>query len=246
MRRVRPSPANSNVNGEQLAMFMTPREIMGKYQPLDGDRNDRGTAAWDDRSNEYTNRSRNTRGDTNYPLRSGIARAHPHAQGRTHMYNPGEETDDQLWDRKLSESMMSKGDYDLAVRGEFQEPEQSGGDDRSDFPRWETGHTRTFGSRMDSWQGHRDSSYDRKVADYYEGESLHESIAREGVQHPIRLGSETGSSGKPQVVGGHHRLAAANSINDQQLLPVLHDQNLMSARVLSKRARSGEGGYEYR
>ena len=60
--------------------------------------------------------------------------------------------------------------------------------------------------------------------------SLGESIEETGVQSPIRLGSRIGSEDKPQIVGGHHRLAVQTQLDPNKLVPVLHHDDIWEAR----------------
>jgi hypothetical protein len=223
----------SVLNPNQLKMFMTPNEIHAQYQPLDADRHD----AWDERVGDYTNRSRSTGGRSNYSVRTA-------ADGRpkeaSHYRTEHPETDQQVWDRKLSESQMSKSEYDEEVHGTQRPPEMSEGG--TGYPSYHTGHTSTFEARQESWDASRDRSHQGKLDEYYSGGSLYDSVAKEGVQYPLHLGTEVGSSGKPQVAGGHHRLAAAAAINPEQLLPVVHHQGA----TREARASAESGGYEYR
>jgi hypothetical protein len=156
----------------------------------------------------------------------------------------GEESDEQLWARKLDESMEygRHGQHDdrdsdplfAGGRGgrtmgtyEGQPTIRTGRSEPSDSA-WERHY-----NREDSWERRRQDSRDG-------GESLYDSIAAEGVHGPIRLGSEMGSQGKPEIVGGHHRLAAATEAAPNRLVPVLHDVNIHHAREWAKR-----GGYPY-
>jgi hypothetical protein len=47
--------------------------------------------------------------------------------------------------------------------------------------------------------------------------SLYDTIKREGVKEPVHLGPT-------QVTGGHHRIAAANDIAPDTLIPVVHSE----------------------
>jgi hypothetical protein len=83
-----------------------------------------------------------------------------------------------------------------------------------------------FGER-----GHEsdDDLWDRKLDEAHEG-NLARSIEEHGVKSPIRLGSIRGSMGLPQIVGGHHRLAVQTDLDPHELIPVLHDTDIYSAR----------------
>ena len=165
--------AHHNVNGEQLKMFMTPREIHSQYQPLDNDR----LEVEDDRAGDRTQRPYTTQGFENEYVPS-------EGQYRRQASHEGVHTEDSdaLWERKLDES-------------------------------WDDG--------------------------------LHVSIDESGVKSPIRLGQQKGSEGKRQIVGGHHRLASATDIDDQQLVPVLHDESFGSALRGGQQWRKSREGYPY-
>ncbi len=146
-------------------MFMTPREIMSQYQPMDADRQTTGgTTSSGSRPSTYTQ-------NPEWPNQT--ARDY---QGRTQRTSGGSkqyeryaapESDEQLWARKADEA----SDYGLT-----------------------------------------------------------DEIEQEGVIHPVRLGRSIGESGKPMVVGGHHRIAAQNELDPDKLMPVMHDINFWSAR----------------
>ena len=55
-----------------------------------------------------------------------------------------------------------------------------------------------------------------------ERESLHGSIAREGVVGPVHLGWDLGVP--DQILGGHHRIAAARDVAPNSVIPVLHHE----------------------
>ncbi len=75
-------------------------------------------------------------------------------------------------------------------------------------------------------------------------EGLTSSIKKHGVVDPIQLQASTqdwqvGSQGKYQIMDGNHRLAAANAINPQGLVPVEHHDIAAEAHAvgLGRRAR---------
>jgi hypothetical protein len=74
---------------------------------------------------------------------------------------------------------------------------------------------------------------------------LANEIREEGVQHPVSLGREMGSMGKPQIVGGHHRIAVMAEEAPDELMPVLHFQSFGQARREGEDAKKGRGGYRY-
>lgn len=57
-----------------------------------------------------------------------------------------------------------------------------------------------------------------------------DSIIGEGIKSPIRLGLKTGSEGKPQLAGGHHRMAVARVHAPDKLAPVLYHKDIFEAR----------------
>lgn len=171
--------------------------------------------------------------------------------GKYRLYNRGNaesgvESDEQLWDRKLSEAQNEYGrhgqhedrDSDPLFRG------GRGGGTMGSYegqPTWRPGDA---GPSTTAWDRHdaRVNSWEERRAEarYDQGESLYDSIASEGVHGPIRLGQEIGSMGKPQIVGGHHRLASATDAAPNRFVPVLHDQSIWSARD-----EASKGGYPY-
>lgn len=250
--------AHHNVSGDQLRMFMTPREIKSTYQVLDGDRQE----VYDDRGGELTNRTYTTGGNTNEPiatnLRQGAVpgsrdygakwmhqRHGSELQRHSHIRTDveGMETDEQVWDRKLDESQMSPEEY-----GEVHGMSSAQGRGPMDYDelmehssapvraetRPELGSTWNA-ERQESYEGAMESRLGRENAKWEarygaEAPSLYEHIQAHGVENPVHLGTNVGGEGKPEVVGGHHRIAAAASINDQQLIPVLHHEDIRSAR----------------
>lgn len=235
---------SSVMGGTQHKMFMTPTEIHAGWQPLDGDREESGdwgesTGSWD-----LTGRSRNDAGDMN-TFRT-------YAEGGAPQYKratSGVESDEDLWSRKLDEAHEYgvHGQYgeDSASEGRSQDPLFKGGAGGGTMGSYEGGPTGGWTNPSDSqWDRHyeRADSWEQKRQDARSGsgESLADSVRNEGVRGPIRLGSQIGSMGKPQIVGGHHRLAAATAYGSDKLVPVLHDWSIHSARDEAKR-----GGYPY-
>ena len=63
--------------------------------------------------------------------------------------------------------------------------------------------------------------------------SLYEHVSKHGVENPISLQadhSRTGLLGKPEVFGGHHRLAVMSRIRPHALMPVEHFENYVEAQ----------------
>lgn len=152
---------------EQLKMFMTPREIRDKYQPLEAD--------W-------------------------------------HMAT--------------------------AQLNGFEEEDEEGNQlpDADEYEVWD--------------QKYDEAMYDKYVHGPYGEISLADSIEQEGVKHPALLGpyKSPGRTGKPQVVGGHHRIAAAN---DDSFIPVIHTSTTdldvlrgLRSEVFRSEELSPWGGYK--
>jgi len=136
------------------------------------------------------------------------------------------ETDAELWERKGEEASVPRSEYVRQPRREADDPSL----DKflASQRKWKyrinrelgtgtgvpyrTGHTATFErERVDN--KNTEVSADRT----WEAEtSLVDSIRESGVQMPVRVGPST-------VTGGHHRIAAAHSINPDMLIPVLHE-----------------------
>ena len=243
MRRV--SPSTSATGGEQLKMFMTPKEITSTYQPLDGDRMEKNEHGYYEHvrggmgDTSGTFRSHNTQGDPNY-TRSGFSKP-PRERDTTspYKYNPGEESDKELWSRKLEESRMPKADYMHAVGGTEQVRDMEPGytdaaehvGERDGYPQYNTGGTHTYEKAQESFDNRVANEYDGRVDDYYSGgDTLHSKIKSEGVKNPVHLGQTGGMQGKPQIVGGHHRIAASMDIDADKLIPVIHHRDLKEAR----------------
>lgn len=233
----------------QLKMFMTPNEIMDEYQPLDGDRAPiddevplsnqarrphpgptadgpqypverdvpiaNGVRAW----------GNTTGGDAYYRSEGGTAKK---------IVDTREENDDEVWDRKLAESKMPPNEYDIAHNAYAKNmPEMSDVQFGNSMP-VQAKHegTWSFEEREHEYymdkEMQQDARYEEKLEAYESPDnSLYNQIAREGVKSPVSLNdpgnySRFGESGKPQVAGGHHRLAAQFDQDPEKLMPVLH------------------------
>lgn len=92
---------------EQLQMFMTPREVMHKYQPLEGDREEGGASG-------YPSSGTRTASVSGQRYRYGSDTKGPYeaTPGGTKWRTPTE-SDEDLWNRKTEESQ-----YDNDVRRE--------------------------------------------------------------------------------------------------------------------------------
>ena len=229
---------------EQLKMFMTPREIVNKYQVLDADRQE--YHGEDARNYQRTGREERT---------GGVGTGNMWDPGNIHyaeggsgdfIRQPIQETDEQVFARKNEEAQYDAEYYGEmrghALTGHTRDFDSNREDllERSSAPRMPSQES---SSAWDSWQMKVDSYVNRKQDQHYqrqaeEPESLHESIAQGGVQHPVHLGTQFGSQGKPQIVGGHHRIAAALDTRPDDLIPVIHHEDIYDAKQ-SK-------GYKYR
>jgi hypothetical protein len=214
-------------------MFMTPTEIVNEYQPADGDRADVPNDRW----GEDTGRSRNTYGQTN-PMNSRGG----------YMRGDYEETDSQMWARKLDESQMSPEDYHEHLHGA---PKDESGIDieslmnHESYPQPRGTHSSAWSSFEDREQSYLDRKAGEHDASYHawaNGPSIYQSVRDEGVQYPVHLGTQFGTSGKPQVTGGHHRIAAALDARPHDYIPVLHNEG----GIREAKESSGSSGYKYR
>jgi hypothetical protein len=76
-----------------------------------------------------------------------------------------------------------------------------------------------------------DQLYQRKLGEANKS-GLTDDLRTHGVNMPIMLATETqGASGKPNVAGGHHRLAAMSHLNPDQLLPVMPVNHVLGAHA---------------
>lgn len=229
-------------------MFMSAREITDKYQPLDGDRQESWDNGSDERAGEWTQRSQRTDGKTNDRARrwkggkegyGSKGTDNPRFTGRNttggsptykrpESDNDSLETDDQLYARKYDEAQMSPEEYSEHHHGRELTPkyERPGG-----------GETKREGTYRETWRGQSQTDNPRKSETYepFEpiwggGESVRDSVVREGVHAPLSLGRQFGSQGKPQIVGGHHRLAVMKEEKPDDLIPVLHFKSISDAQ----------------
>jgi hypothetical protein len=198
----------AELDSGQRAMFMTPREIHQRWEPLMGDRYE----GYDSTYDGTDTRSLKPRDEYGTPM----------------------EDDDQFWDRKLEESQMDRNEYAMHHRGigvvamgSNTENEIERLQDRASYPWQRTGEaTDDYIDREESYlDPHIDAYRERK------NQSLYDSIAEGGVRSPIRLGEARFSDErKPMVAGGHHRLAAATDIDQDRLVPVLHHASVTEAQ----------------
>jgi hypothetical protein len=222
--------AARHVNPNQLRMFMTPKEIVDTYQVLDGDRE--GAP----RAGSYTRRSATTGGRPNMALHSNV-RQNLNLGPSTHVRDYNEETDEQVWERKGWESRMDPHEYFTHRHGmspgEAAMPRESflfGGSSAPQPPSGSSG-----------WTAHEhaaEAHVERKYAEHHEamearfsGPSIWQSVRQEGVKEPVHLGNVFGSVGKRQIVGGHHRIAAALETRPSDYIPVLHHEDITAAKA---------------
>ena len=211
---------------EQLKMFMSTREIEARWQPLDGDRQEVYGGGGETRTGGTLPESQyatDRLSRKNWYTPGGRERAWTTGGdhlSRSRVIKEDIETDEELWDRKADEAydpeyspLPAKRANSFTLR-----PNTTGG--RSNVP-MSTDTANTYGQPQGTHFRH----------DYET--TLGESIEREGVKYPVHLGQKKGSQGKPQVVGGHHRMAVMRNLNQDQLIPVLHHQDLMHARSSS-------------
>lgn len=237
----------------QLKMFMSGNEIMDEYQPLDGDR--RSIDNMEPLSNQATRPTPGKSADgPQYPVERPVrdnnkqqvgryawgnttgGRAFERSMGGTArvLTDTTEETDDQVWDRKLAETKLSPQEYDVEHQGFARSgPEMSDislGDSRPEQAKHE-GTTSFEDREYDYFVGKemsQDRRFEEKLEKYEDPEnSLYNNIKKDGVQKPVSLGdpgnySKFGMEGKPEIAGGHHRLSAQFDQDPDKLMPVLH------------------------
>lgn len=237
----------------QLPMFMTPREIHEKYEPLTGDRLDSwtegggtgfGSGNYDDpRAGEATNRSQRTDWVDNvtnhYQVRSSDSK---YRRPKNPMDSGGDyrpENDEELWSRKYEEAEdRPASGHDatsryLNVEGKstsayYDMIHHSAGEQHTNYSsggQWHTGSSAPL-AKSSFYKTHYNQQIENPEADM----TLAESIAEGGVKSPIRLGETTGIHGKPEIVGGHHRLAVASVHAPDQFMPVLHYNSIRDAK----------------
>lgn len=235
---------------EQLRMFMTAQEIMDEFQPLDGDR--RSIDEMEDlpASKQYT-RSAPESGVVKYPVERRVnggegreawgnttgGSVFERSKGGTakKLVNTREETDQELWERKLKETKMSPKEYDKEHHTYAKNmPEMSDVSFGNSMPvRAKHEGTFTFEEREQSYydgkEMEQDARFEAKMEAYKDPKnSLFNRIESDKVvNNPIALNDpgnyrRFGDSGKPQIANGHHRLAAQHALNPDQYMPVLY------------------------
>ena len=226
----------------QLKMFMTPSEIHEQYQPLDADRYENETMqSWQGTSTYQPPPEARGVGGAMVKTYDDMGNIAWRSQSGT-KYGVRPETDEELWDRKRAEAYGESDDegygYSAKLVGGSPSHWSGGGYHAGGTP---TSQLNTGQREARSWQRQDAKNYpdQRSNPSYYteeryhpgtEGVTLGESIEAEGVKSPIRLGETVGSMGKKEIVGGHHRLAVATSVNPHQFLPVLHHEDIVEAK----------------
>jgi hypothetical protein len=99
----------------------------------------------------------------------------------------------------------------------------------------------------DEWTEDDDELFNRKYdeaennVDHAAGDSrsLRDALLQDGVKNPISLQADqeqTGSHWKPEILGGHHRVAVMSEHKPDVLMPVEHFEDINDAqRSLGKR-----------
>lgn len=201
-----PAPAQesySAVPGRQLPMFMTPHEIHAQYQPLDGDRQN---APWDydGRTGESTMRTHTSGGGTN-SANPNAGAVHRGVTGWGRLADPPSTNRTQRMEKNYKRRDQGKSDA-LETDDELWDRKL----DEAEYGK-------------EAWSEKSNKSV-----------SLAESIREEGVKKPIHLStSQFGSQGKPEIVGGHHRLAVATADRPGDYIPVLHHRDISEAQRIA-------------
>src|SRR5262245_52200758 len=189
----------------QLAMFMTPRQIRRNYSLLEGDREER----WVQRGNVEIDRP---------------------------------ETNREFWARKGEEARMDPSEY-AETRGEHRHFDIDKVLERSSAPQAPSTASTSAWEHHD-WEQH--AYLERKADEWHMEPSIHESVRSEGVQHPVWLatGQFSKTTGKPEILGGHHRIAAAYETAPDRYIPVTHAENIWTARMkVNKRVSPNNPGH---
>lgn len=229
-----------HLSSGQLLPYMTAREVHQRYQPLDADRivNETG---W----------------NTNRPIKSGSVptRGWGSTTGGSHeyrrQYRPGgaktqsvwmsqqkPETDEELWGRKYEESTWSPSErYSEGAGGT---PENAYLNTRGETTERSGTYRRVMRGSGNTATGQFPGMATPRSSQTYEPFEPHEAspladVAREkgtAGLGPISLGSlgGPGSMGKPEVVGGHHRIAAMTMHAPNTLMPTAHFRDIQHAR----------------
>ena len=278
------APAAPSKAPEQLQMFMSSREIMQRYRPLEGDKEERGNYedAWDNQEGTQTWRRRNTQGYTNFPNReyegSGMGSSRMTDEQGNKQYTRshiGEmESDEELFDRKRDEAYDAYGRQGVYGGGWGQSSPMGtqssvpahttwrshGTEGQTLEPGRETSDIVTFSSEGTEHK-HMRQLYQHPgnpaVPGKFRGtESLGESLEQHGYdwshhtdpshpryqdpKYPIALefqhedwggGELQPRSERPQIVGGHHRLAVMNNIAPGAYMPVVYAENIYEAQA---------------
>jgi hypothetical protein len=104
----------------------------------------------------------------------------------------------------------------------------------------------------DTWdrkaeEGRKGLSGNSRVNSFYgvkedDPDTLENSIRREGVQNPVTIQPKDLTFGyRPEVFGGHHRIATANKINPNMLIPVEYADSYSDASTNQRRQGDDPG-----
>jgi hypothetical protein len=259
--------------GDQLKMFMTPREIESSWEPLEGDRYPKTEVTRgknDPRAGHFTKRTYRTDGVPNHmegytevPSKDGNVTLFDYDYRRPSAAHPMEyapnendkETNEQLYARKYAEAAKavptgysdnssqakkfvnasgratdaSHEWRDVAVGGSRRPMTGQWGWWRSTGPVPGIPGGPTVNSRRKELV-QMDNQPNPDTTRMAKSKTLAESIISEGVLNPIRLGVAGSYSGKPQLVGGHHRMAVARVHRPDDLAPVLYHHDIDEAK----------------
>jgi len=118
-----------------------------------------------------------------------------------------EETDQELWERKLREA-----------KGETR---------RHKFPPWGAEERPPAPSKESPGFLHPNAEPEY-TSDRHP--SLFDAVKEEGVVAPISLQTDQEAGGRPQVLGGHHRVATMNDLDPEALFPVSFHDSMKDAK----------------
>ena len=227
---------------EQMKMFMTAREIKDRYQALDGDRQETTRQVYGDMTpgrssgkhygwGTYTGSSNPDAFGHQFYQRSRTGTSTVQFDIET------AETDEELWERKSNEAHMTPNEYSWERGSIAPSRYVNTAGNTTARPGTDTHVGRaTWHEQNYTGSGTPDTSQRIGWKEYEQheegGRSLADKLLDQGVKAPISLGTggPSGMMGKPQIVGGHHRVAAMGERSPDTLMPVLHFTNIHEAR----------------
>jgi hypothetical protein len=205
---------------QPLAMFHSAREIQAGWIPAEGDRQYLGTDVLvhgalkprgmeHPRAGEMTYRPLTTHGQLNARWKNPVTGERFWKRTSERIYPP-QETDEQMWQRKGAEAaempdVRSKRNLDVHIASGLVDPVHI-----------------AMGAIKAKKHPERTTS-------------LLEHLRAGGEMKPIPLGHMRNpykgiEEKRPMVAGGQHRISAMAHINPDQLLPVVHHENIAEAR----------------